>query len=459
MKLVMKFGGSSVADVEKMRRCAKLVKARVAAGDRVVTVVSALDGMTEELLALADAAGASNRPAMDARLKEIRRRHEELAKAAGDVALVAPQLDQLHHLALGIAAVGELTARSKDAVTAYGEKLAAPLFAKVLANEGVKAKACTGQEIGLVTNDRYGEAEPLMELSLYQIADVLRGPLEAGESPVVTGFIGATQHGVTTTIGRGGSDFTATIVGAALKADEIWIWSDVDGLLTADPRIVKGARLLERIRFIEAIEMGLFGAKSMHPRALEPAWEKKIAVRMKNTFTPDGPGTLICDDGPEPKELVRSILQVKDAALINITGAAMMGKPGTAAKICQVLADQGINIRVIILSVSEGGISLAVAGHQASLARPALDAHVLRPGIAKHVDVIEKVAIVAVIGSYMRGHPGTAGKVFSAMGRAGINIMAIAQGSSELSISFLVKGDDGPAAIQALHEEFELAKG
>lgn len=458
MKLVMKFGGSSVADVEKMRRCAKLVKARIAAGDRVVTVVSALDGMTEELLALADAAGTSNRPAMDARLKEIRRRHEELAKAAGDAALVAPRLDQLDHLALGISAVGELTARSKDAVTAYGEKLAAPLFSRVLAGEGVKSKAYTGQEIGLVTNDRFGEAEPLMELSLYQIADVLKAPLEAGEAPVVTGFIGATQHGVTTTIGRGGSDFTATIVGAALKADEIWIWSDVDGLLTADPRIVKGARLLERIRFIEAIEMGMFGAKSMHPRALEPAAERKIPVRMKNTFTPDGPGTLISDDGPAPKELIRSILQVKDAALINVTGAAMMGKPGTAAKICQVLADQGINIRVIILSVSEGGISLGVAGNQASLARAALDAHVLRPGIAKHVDLIEKVSIVAVIGSYMRGHPGTAGKVFSAMGKAGINIMAIAQGSSELSISFLVRGEDGPAAIQALHDEFELAK-
>ena len=458
MKLVMKFGGSSVADVEKMRRCAKLVKSRVAAGDRVVTVVSALDGMTEELLALADAAGASNRSAMNARLQEIRRRHEEASSAAGQPGLVAPLLDQLDHLALGISAVGELTVRSKDAVVAYGEKLSAPVFAKVLAGEGVKTRAYTGQEIGLVTNDRYGEAEPLMELSLYQIADVLKSPLEAGESPVVTGFIAATQHGVTTTIGRGGSDYTATIVGAAIKADEIWIWSDVDGLLTADPRIVPQARLLERIRFIEAIEMGMFGAKSMHPRALEPACERKIPVRMKNTFTPDGPGTLIIDEGAPPKELIRSVLLVKDAALINITGAAMMGKPGTAARICQVLADEGINIRVIILSVSEGGISLGMAGAQASLARAALDAHILRPGIAKHVDVIEKTSIVAVIGSYMRGHPGTAGRVFSAMGKAGVNIMAIAQGSSELSISFLVKGEDGPKAIQALHAEFELGK-
>jgi aspartate kinase len=456
MKLVMKFGGTSVADVDRMRRCARLVKDRVAAGDRVVTVVSALDGITEELLALAEASAGANRPAMDARMKEIRRRHEEAAKAAGGPELLGDLLEQLDRLSLGISGVGELTPRSKDAVAAYGEKLSAPVFAKVLAAEGVPARSFTGQEVGLVTNDRYGEAEPLMELSLYQIADALKAPLEAGESPVVTGFIAATQHGVVTTIGRGGSDYTATIVGAAVKADEIWIWSDVDGLLTADPRIVPQARLLERIRFIEAMEMGMFGAKSMHPRALEPAWERKIPVRMKNTFNPAATGTLITDEGGPPKELIRSVLLVKDAALINITGAGMVGRPGTAARVCQVIADQGINIRMIILSVSEGGISLVVGGAQAGAARAALEATFLRTGLARHVDVHEKVAIVAVIGSYMRGHPGTAGRVFSAAGRAGVNVMAIAQGSSELSISFVVKGEEGPAAIRALHEEFGL---
>lgn len=453
MMLVMKFGGSSVADAERMRRCARLVK-ESAGRDRVIVVVSALDGITEELLALADAAGTANHPAIDARLKEIRRRHEEAAKAAGDPGIAAPLLDELGRLVLGISMVGELTSRSKDAVAAFGEKLSALLFRKVLEDEGVKARAFTGQEAGLVTDEKYGEAEPLMELSLYQIAETLKAPLEAGEVPLVTGFIAATQHGVTTTIGRGGSDFTATIVGAAIKADEIWIWSDVDGLMTADPRIVPKARLLERIRFIEAVEMGLFGAKSMHPRALEPAAERKIPVRMKNTFNPSGPGTLITDEGGPPKELIRSVLLVKDAALINIAGPAMMGRPGTAARVCQVVADQGINIRMIILSVSEGGISLVVSGAQAGAARAALEASVLRTGIARHVDVVEKASIVAVIGSYMRGHPGTAARVFGAVGRKGVNVMAIAQGSSELSISFVVRGEEGPDAIRALHDEF-----
>jgi len=453
MKIVMKFGGTSVADADRMRRCAKLVKDN-STGNQIVVIVSALDGMTEELLALADAAGTANHPAMNARAKEVRRRHEDAAKAMGQPDLVAPLLNQLDQLILGISMVGELTPRSRDAVASFGERLSAPLVRKALELEGVKARAFTGQEIGLVTDERFGEAEPLMELSLYQIADALKIPFDAGETPVVTGFIAATQHGVTTTIGRGGSDYSATIVGAAIKADEVWIWSDVDGLMTADPRIVPQARLLERIRFIEAIEMGLFGAKSMHPRALEPAADRKIPVRMKNTFNPGGAGTLIIDDSTRPNEIIRSVLVVKDAGLINITGAVMMGRPGTAARILGLLGAQGINVRVIILSVSEGGISLAVNGTQLAQARATLEANLLRSGEARQIQVVEKVAIVAVIGSYMRGHPGTAGRVFSAMGKEGLNIMAIAQGSSELSISFIVKGEDGPDAVRALHEEF-----
>jgi aspartate kinase len=453
MKLVMKFGGSSVADAERMRACARIIKANLGTNS-VVAVVSALDGVTEELLALAEVAGAANHPAMAARMKDLRRKHADCGRALGDAALASALLDQLDHLTLGISAVGELTPRSKDAVAAFGERLSAVLFRKALELEGVRSRAYTGQEAGLVTNERFGEAEPLMELSLYQIAETLKGPLEAGEVPTVTGFIAATQHGVTTTIGRGGSDYTATIVGAAVKADEIWIWSDVDGLMSADPRIVPEARLLERIRFIEAVEMGLFGAKSMHPRALEPAAERRIPVRMKNTFKPEAAGTLITDEGPQSTDVVRSVLAVKDTALVTVTGAAMMGRPGTAARIFSLLAEKGVNIKAIILSVSEAGISFVVAGPQASAARAVLEASMLRSGEARRVEVEEKVAIIAVIGSNMKGHPGTAARVFAAVGRGGINVIAIAQGSSELSITFMVKAEEGGRAVRALHEEF-----
>jgi aspartate kinase len=453
MKIVMKFGGSSVADADRMRRCAKVIRDQ-SQKDQVVAIVSALDGVTEELLELADAAGAANHPAIEARLSEISRKHQECGRALGDALSISSLLGQLDRLVLGISAVGELTPRSRDAVVSFGERLSAVLFRKALEGEGVRSTAYTGQELGLVTNERYGEAEPLMELSLYQIAEFLKAPLAQGEVPTVTGFIAATQHGVTTTIGRGGSDFTATIVGAAIKADEIWIWSDVDGLMSADPRLVPQAKLQERIRFAEAVEMGLFGAKSMHPRALEPAAERNIPVRMKNTFHPVGPGTLITDQGPPSTDVVRSVLMVKDTGLVTVTGAAMMGRPGTAGRIFGLLAEKGINIKVIILSVSEAGICFAVSGPQVGIARATLEATLLRSGEARRVEVEEKVAIVAVIGSNMKGHPGTAARVFAAVARRGINVIAIAQGSSELSISFIVEGEKGAEAVRALHEEF-----
>ncbi len=453
MKIVMKFGGTSVADLERIRRCARIVKERHGR-DGVVVVVSALDGVTEDLLGLADAAGASDLSSVESRLGAIRRRHEEIARGLGEPGLLGPPLDGLERLALGISAVGECTPRSRDAVVSHGERLSALLFRRALELEGARARAFTGQEAGLVTDDRFGEAEPLMEQSLRGIGRALRVAIESGEIPVVTGFIGATPGGVTTTIGRGGSDYTATIVGAALRADEVWLWSDVEGLMSADPRIVPGARLLGRISFAEALEMCLFGAKSMHPRALEPAAEHRLPVRMKNTFNPAGDGTLITDEGPASGDIVRSVLLVRDAGLITVTGAAMMGRPGTAARIFKELGDRGINIRMIVQSVSEAGISLAVSGSHLARAREALEASVLRSGEARRAQVEDGVGIVAVVGSNMRGVPGVAARVFSAVARRGLNVIAIAQGSSELSISLVVKGDAGPEAVRALHDEF-----
>ena len=453
MKIVMKFGGSSVADLERIRRCARIVL-EGSARDRVVAVVSALDGMTEDLLALADEAGAADAAAAEARLRGIRRRHEEIARGLGEPGLPGPLMDGLERLALGISAVGECTPRSRDAVVSHGERLSALLFRKALEIEGARAVAFTGQEAGLVTDARWGEAEPQMEVSLRQIGETLRGPMEAGEIPVVTGFIAATPQGVATTIGRGGSDYTATIVGAAVRADEVWLWSDVEGLMSADPRIVPSARRLDRISFAEALEMGMFGAKSMHPRALEPAAEHRLPVRMKNTFNPSGEGTLITDEGPASGETVRSVLLVKDAGLITVTGAAMMGHPGTAARIFKALGDRGINIRMIVQSVSEAGISFATPGAQLGQAREALEASVLRAGEVHRLQVEEKVGIVAVVGSNMRGVPGVAARAFAAVARRAVNVIAIAQGSSELSISLVVRGEAGPDAVRALHEEF-----
>ena len=302
-------------------------------------------------------------------------------------------------------------------------------------------------------DDRHTHANPLMKLSLHQIRETLRPRLDHGELIAVTGFIAATQHGAITTFGRGGSDLTATLIGAALQADEVCIWTDVDGLMSADPRIVPEARLLDHITFAEAIEMGQFGAKSMHPRSLEPAAEHHLPVRMRNTFNPDCAGTLITDGQPGG-EIVRSILRLRNSALVTVAGAAMVGQPGTAARVFKVLADAGVNVQVISQTVSEAGISIVIPALQLDRARSALEAGLVRTGVARKIEIQSEIDVVAAVGAGMAGVPGVAARVFGAVARSGVNIMAIAQGSSELSICFVVKRNDSDAAVRALHSEF-----
>jgi len=452
MRIVMKFGGTSMGSAETIAQCAGLVRAEKERGHQAAAVVSAMSGVTDNLLELADAAAAGNRAVKHTLLGKLRTRHEDAARTLKCADAIRPVLDRLETLVSGIAAVGELTPRSRDAVAAYGEQLSVVLMAAALGGP-----ALTGQAAGIVTDEQFGEAEPLMNLSLHQVRETMEPMMAAGQMPAVTGFIAATQHGVVTTIGRGGSDYTATILGAALKADEIWIWSDVDGLMTADPRNVKDARLLDAITFSEAIEMGQFGAKSMHPRALEPAAEHRIPVRMRNTFNAACPGTLICENAA-PGGTARSVLLVKNSALVTVAGAAMIGRPGTAARIFAALAERGINIQMISQSVSEAGISIAIAGSQLERARAALDAALVRTGAARHIQVDEDTAIVAVVGSGMHGTPGVAATIFTAVAQRGINVHAIAQGSSELSVCFVVKSTQGPDAVRALHEAFGLGK-
>jgi aspartate kinase len=450
--IVMKFGGTSMRDAETIRRSAKI--ALTTRGERpVVAVVSAMDQVTEMLLDLGDAAAKDDRAGMLRLMSDIRVKHETAANALGGAAPqnVGGLLDRLDKLAAGINAVGELTARSKDHIVAFGEMLSTQLMAAAMNCTGF-----TGQEAGIVTDEHFGKAAPLMELSLFQLRQTLEPILAKGQPAVVSGFIAATQHGVTTTLGRGGSDYTACIVGSALKAHEIWIWSDVDGLMSTDPRIVSAAKLLDSVTFAEAIEMGQFGAKSMHPLALEPAAENAIPVRMRNTFKPESPGTLIVPERPDASSgaPVKCVLLLKNAAMISVTGAAMIGRPGTAAAVFRALADAHVNIMMISQSVSEAGISLVVAKDSAERARAVLERTLMRAGTAKSVTLQENTAVVAAVGSGMHGTPGIAARLFGAIAKHKINVMAIAQGSSELSISLVVDAASGPDAVKALHAEF-----
>jgi aspartate kinase len=295
-----------------------------------------------------------------------------------------------------------------------------------------------------------------MDLSLFQLRQTLQPDLDKAGRVVVSGFIAQTQHGVVTTLGRGGSDYTACIIGAALGAEEIWVWSDVDGLMSADPRIVASAKLLTEITFAEAIEMGQFGAKSMHPLALEPAAEHGIPVRFRNTFNPQSPGTRIVPVEPagDDGHPVKSIPLLKNAAVITVSGAAMIGRPGTAAKVFEALAESRINIMMISQSVSEAGISLVINKDQAERAKAVLERTLMRTGAARAVTLVDDVCAIAAVGSGMAGHPGVAARVFGALAKKGINIIAIAQGSSELSISMVVGASAASEAVRALHGEF-----
>jgi aspartate kinase len=452
MRLIMKFGGTSMAGSDRIKHAAGLA---LAAGreHEVVTVVSAMDGMTERLLDLAEAAGAGKHGVVESLLASIRADHEKTAAGLNAPDTVASLLARLDTLARGIAAVEELTPRSRDAVVAFGELLAASMMGAAM-----KARAFSGHQAGIVTNDHFGEADPLMDISMYQVRQNLEPLLKQRQPVVVTGFVAANQHGVTSTLGRGGSDYTATILGAALRADEIWIWSDVDGLMTADPRVVPDARLLSGITFEEAVEMGKFGAKSMHPRALEPAAQHEIPVRMRNTFKPEGAGTLISRAPALTSNPVRAVPALKNMAMLTVGGPGIIGRQGTAATVFSALAQARVNVHMISQSVSEAGISVVVSGKDLASARAALQKALHPEGLAEHIDVQQGLSVVAVVGPGMRGTTGIAARTFTAIAREHINVIAIAQGSSELSISLAVRDESGPQAVKALHAEFQLER-
>jgi aspartate kinase len=276
--------------------------------------------------------------------------------------------------------------------------------------------------------------------------------------PVVTGFIGADQNGNFTTIGRGGSDYSATIIGSSIQADEVWLWSDVDGLMTADPKIVTNAKVLNEVSFTEAMEMALFGAKYIHPRALEPVIEAKIPVRIRNTFNTQNIGTLITSNpSNEFQKIVKSINMIRNTALIDVSGSGMVGAPGTAARIFDTLAKNRVNIMMISQSPSESSISMVVRKNALDKATNILELNLLGK-VIKKVSVNDDVAVIAVVGSGMRGIKGVAAKVFSAIAKREVNVIMITQGYSELNLALVVNNKDCEEAVKALHTEFELSK-
>ena len=466
MKLVMKFGGSSIADGEKMRTAASIVARSVKEGNKVIVVTSALANVTDQLIEVGEAISGKETALVET-VRALAERHRHIAQVAisdstmqRDVLQELAELSQeLENVLLNISKLKELTPRTRDYILSFGERLSTAMFCSVLRDLGINAQWFTGEKAGIVTDDYFGQAQPLIKMTTYEVTENLGPLLEKDITPVVTGFIGATPEGVTTTLGRGGSDYTATILASALGADEVWIWTDVDGLMTADPRVEPLAKTIAIISYDEAIEMAYFGAKGMHPKALEPAAEKGIPIHVKNTFDPEGLGTLIVSEQfVKGRDVVKAVALVKDVSMVTVSGAGMAGAPGVAASVFNLLGQKQVNILMISQSSSEANISFIIPKRALARAVNALEIGLLGKGAVREVTAEENVCIVAVVGAGMKGVPGVAARTFKAVADQGVNIRMIAQGSSELNISFVVRAEDGVKTVRTLHREFGLDK-
>jgi aspartate kinase len=422
-------------------------------------------GVTNQLVQEAEQAKKQNEKQIQRFTSELVEKHVATASEAINNKTILKEVEQiikktvsaLEKVLTGICYVGEITPKSRDYVLSFGERLSAPIVWGTLKDINVKTQCFTGKDAGIVTDANFGEASPLMNVTIHQVKARLEPLLEENVVAVVTGYIAATQDGVITTLGRGGSDYTATILSVALAADEVWIWTDVDGILTTDPKIVGGARRLSQLSYGEAAEMAIFGAKAMHPSALEPVIEAQIPVRIRNVFNPENHGTLIADiQEIKSTEVVKAVAMIKDVAMINIRGAAMVGAPGSYSKIFDVMGENNINIMMISAAVSEANISLIIRRNLLGRALSTLEIALLGRGPVNEITSEDDVCVIAVMGANMKGTLGVASRIFATVAKKGINIRMIAQGSSELNVSFVVKEKDGIAVVRAIHEEFEL---
>ncbi|MBV9745381.1 MAG: aspartate kinase, partial [Acidobacteriia bacterium] len=458
--LVMKFGGTSMGSAERMRVASQIIQEEHRKRPLVV-VVSAMSKVTDLLLETLRRAELGDRAAVDSSLRSLLDRHldvcDELLNgfeprfrqtAHQDVqSLVA----EFHRIANGILMLGERPPRSVDEAIAVGERLSAALLAHYLEAVDIDASAVNGSDV-IVTDAVFGNASPQMDLTRAKCAERLLPLLATGRVPVATGFNGATVDGRPTTLGRGGSDFSASILAASLDAQELWIWTDVDGIMTADPRIVSDVAVLDELTYAEAAELAYNGAKVLHPRTLAPLVEKKIPVWSKNSFAPEKKGTKIVSHFDEPKG-ARAVTSMSNVALISmepvnavLTGTKLM------ARALDALALANVEILVFTSSSYRQSFCFLIRKQDLTAAVEALEANLsieLAHGYLGPIEVDENVGLLAVVGEGMRGIPGLAGRVFTAISRQEINIIAIAQGSSELTIGIIVRLDTLDRAVRA----------
>jgi len=446
--IVMKFGGTSVMDATAIDRTAQIVKGRLPR--RPVVVVSAMSKVTDALLAAGKAAGEGQREKALELARGLRERHHNTAKelvTAEQYAVLGPDLDRefdtLDELLKGIVAVGELSPRSSDYVVSYGERLNSRIVTEAYKARGIRAALVDARTV-MITDAQHGRAIPQDEEIEHRAKNLIRPLIDDGQLPVMGGFIGSTLQGVQTTIGRGGSDFSAALVGAGLDAEAIEIWTDVDGMMTTDPRICPEARRIRVISFEEAAELAYFGAKVLHPATVLPAVQKDIPVLILNSMKPENEGTLIVSRAPRSKSTFKAIAAKNRITIVDVVAARMLGAHGFLKAIFDVFDRHHCSIDVV--STSEVSISLTVDSNEAI---PAIAADLEKIADVKYAG---RNAIVCLVGENIRETPQIAARVFTALGE--INVRMISQGASEINITFVIHEDDVPEAIRRLHKMF-----
>jgi aspartate kinase len=465
--LVMKFGGTSVGSVDALTRAAQIIKDAREEYPRVVVITSAMSGVTDLLLKSASLAAQGKIDSLSDAESTLREKHFSAADALlkddkrckETKAQINSLILALVDLCKAIAVLGEASPRALDAVASLGERMSIRLLAAIAQDSGIITKAIESTEF-IVTNAHYQNAHPDFKITMEKTRAALNPLLDEDIVPITTGFIGATPEGVITTLGRGGSDYTAAIIGSVLPADDVWIWTDVDGVMTTDPRLAPEAQTLPEISYGEIAELAYYGAKVLHPKTIRPVVEAGIGLRICNTFNPSHPGTRLIANGHsngkahKPEKVIKAVTAIRKQRLVTIEGRGMLGVPGVAARAFGAVASTGTSVPLITQASSEQSICFAVPSETAPTVLNALEqafVHEIEDEDIDRVWSTEDVSIVTVVGAGMRHTAGVAGKVFSQLGNHGVNVLAIAQGSSEVSISLVVDQADTENAVKALH--------
>jgi len=456
---VLKFGGSSVANADNINKVVAIVSNAIEK-EPVILVVSALGGITDQLIHTGSLAAAGNE-SYKLELNAIEQKHLDAVRSllpiqeqSATLSWVKQKLNKLESLCDGIFLLGELSPRIKDRLVSYGELLSSYIISSKFASRGINQQWIDARNL-INTNDQYGNAGVNFEKTDAAIINYFTENVFS--LYVVPGFIASNDKKYTTTLGRGGSDYTGAIFAAALNTATLEIWTDVSGMMTADPRLVQHVKHIERISYQEAMELSHFGAKIIYPPTIQPVMKKNIPVWIKNTFKPEDEGTIIEEKVIEDKEIIRGISSINSISLLSLEGSGMVGIPGFSKRLFETLAGKNINVILITQSSSEHSICVGISESDSVNAQTAIDlafAYEIETGKVDPVKVEYGLSIVAVVGEQMKSHPGISGKMFGALGRNGINVRAIAQGSSEKNISAVLSANDVRKAINVLHEIF-----